>query len=77
LYLSIYRHSSYRILATAEYSWGFKRILAAMSWIFPERDRNSYSETRTLSRLYGNRDVSIYVVIERVHWNLTPMTSFR
>ena len=77
LYLSIFRHSPHRILATAEYSWGFKRILAAMPRIFPERDRNSYSEIRSLSHLYGNRDVSIYTVIAIVHWKLKPMTSFR
>jgi hypothetical protein len=66
LYLFIYRHSPHRILGTAEYSLGFKRILETMPWIFPERNMNSYSGTRTLSHLYGNRDISKYIVIEGV-----------
>jgi hypothetical protein len=76
-YLSMYRHSPHRSLATAEYSLGFKRILATMPWIFPERARNSYSETRTPSHLYGNRDVFKYIVIETIHRTLTQLTCFR
>ena len=71
-HLSAYRHSPHRILATDEYSLGFKRTLATISWIFPERNRNSYSETRTLSHLYGNRDI-----LKHVHRTLAPLPSFR